>query len=190
MVLEKELKVLLTKEQFEGLQAKINIEKHVSQINFYYSDDEGKILQNGCTIRVRGKVDSLKLEIKIPVGNQGLIHVKNEYEESIEGVPYKISGRELFHISGVQLPDVTMKGFLITERFICQWDEYTKVCLDRNSYLGIEDFELEIEYTGDSISKELFQVIKGMDIELRETIGKCKRFLGKKMQEYRYTTSL
>lgn len=177
MLLEKELKTLLTKEQFEKLQVKIDIEKHVSQINFYYSDDDGKILRNGCTIRVRGKVDNLKLEIKIPVGNQGLIHVKNEYEKSIEGVPYKISSQELFHVSGVELPDVTMKGFLITERFICQWDEYTEICLDRNSYLGIEDFELEVEYTGDSIPKELLQLIKEADIELKETVGKCKRFL-------------
>lgn len=66
-MIEKEIKILLSKEQYEKIEKVFSWKKKFTQINFYYGDLE-KIDENGeLTVRVRQNGDNYKLQIKKPV---------------------------------------------------------------------------------------------------------------------------
>lgn len=175
---EKELKILLSKSQFDSLCERFKCGGINTHINFYYSDNQNVLKKQGITVRVREKHGNANLEVKIPSGNQGLVHVKEEYQKKLEAIPLEIKGDELTEMTGCQLPDVTMKGYLITERRVCNWDSNTEICLDHSQYLGYEDYEIEVEYKK-RIPDEIFKILKEEKIEMVPTCGKCKRFFGK-----------
>ena len=77
-----------------------------------------------------------------------------------------------------KLPDVTMKGYLITERRVYNWDWDTEICLDHSQYLGHEDYEIEVEYVK-KLPDEVLQILRNEKIDMIPTIGKCKRFFEK-----------
>ena len=81
------------------------------------------------------------------------IHINREYEKEIEIIPYIITKEELNNLCGVDFfEDRYLLNILVTERrnYIC---EDNIISLDRNSYLGITDYELEIEYKNKIIEK-------------------------------------
>ena len=81
------------------------------------------------------------------------IHITREYEKEIEIIPYITTKEELNNLCGVDFfEDRYLLNILVTERrnYIC---EDNIISLDRNSYLGITDYELEIEYKNKIIEK-------------------------------------
>ena len=79
-MIEKEIKILLSKEQYEKIEKVFSWKKKFTQINFYYGDLE-KIDENGeLTVRVRQNGDNYKLQIKKPVVYDEALHIKEEYE--------------------------------------------------------------------------------------------------------------
>lgn len=172
---ETELKVLLTEEQYVVLCKKFKCNKVVNQINFYYSDELNIIRNQGITVRVRGKDNRARLEIKVPCGEQGLVHRKNEYAKDLEAIPLNIDRKTIKEIADIEVPRVAMKGYLITERKMVNWDNETEICLDRNQYLSVTDYELEVEYN-DRIPDRVLDILKSERIPLVKTNGKCNRF--------------
>lgn len=174
-MVEKELKSLLTFDQYQELKSKLNWNCIYSQTNFYYDTDDQYCLYHGITIRIRKKKDSFFLQVKIPVSTEGGLHIKQEYEKQIHAIPKTISANELTTLIGMPIPTVKQIGSLITERA-----EYsvadTLVCLDRNEYMGKEDFEIEIEYESQpdygilALTNEL-----GVDFR-KKSLGKFTRF--------------
>ena len=81
-------------------------------------------------------------------------------------------------MAGCQLPDVVMKGYLITERMVCNWDSNTEICLDHSQYLGYDDYEVEVEYV-EELPEAILEILRNEMIELLPTKGKCKRFFEK-----------
>lgn len=77
-----------------------------------------------------------------------------------------------------KLPDVTMIGYLITERRVYNWDSNAEICLDYSQYLDYEDYEIEVEYVK-KLPDEILQILKDEIIEMVSTSGKCKRFFEK-----------
>lgn len=175
---EKELKILLSKSQFDSLCERFKCRDIFTHINFYYSDNQDVLQKQGITVRVREKLGNVNLEVKIPSGKQGLVHIKEEYQKELEAIPLEIKGDELIEMTGCQLPDVVMKGYLITERRVCKWNSNTEVCLDHNQYLGYEDYEIEVEYAKE-LPEAILQILKEEKIEMITTSGKCKRFFKK-----------
>lgn len=175
---EKELKILLSKSQFDSLCKRFKCGVIYTHINFYYSDNQNVLKKQGITVRVREKYGNANLEVKIPSGNQGLVHIKEEYQKKLEAIPLEIKGDELTEMTRCQLPDVTMKGYLITERRVYNWDSNTEICLDYSQYLGYEDYEIEIEYVKE-LPDEILEILKDEMIEMVPTSGKCKRFFKK-----------
>lgn len=175
---EKELKILVSKSQFDSLCERFKCEVIYTHINFYYLDAQGVLKRQGITVRVREKHGNVNLEVKIPSGKQGLIHVKEEYQKKLEAIPLEIKGNELTEMTGCQLPDVAMKGYLITERRVYNWDSNTEICLDHSQYLEYEDYEIEVEYVKE-LPDEILQILKDKGVEMVPVSGKCKRFFEK-----------
>lgn len=178
-MIEKELKVILDKEKYEILKNQFVWNEVRTQTNFYYSDNRCYIKREGITIRVREYNSKVALQIKIPVSEHGAIHTKNEYEIILETIPQDIDGVFLSELCSLPLPDVSMVGFLITERYISNWNSTTEVSLDKNSYLNDEDYEIEIEYS-DKLEPALLDILNKNNIEIKSKVeGKCSRFFKK-----------
>lgn len=181
-MLEKEMKILLTKEQYNDLRQVFNFENRILQINFYYMDKKGYTNERNITIRIRGILDKLALQIKIPYSLERSenflpsIHQKCEYSKMIDSIPHFISEAELYKLCGQHIGNVYLTGFMVTERMVYMWNQDIRVCLDRNSYLGKCDYELEIEHE-DCIDENLIKKINGLKISVGKSIkGKNSRY--------------
>lgn len=181
-MLEKEMKILLAKEQYYDLLNVFDFEKRILQINFYYVDKKGYTNDNNITIRIRAILDKLTLQVKIPYAVEQSedfspsIHQKSEYSKMIDNIPHFISDAELYELCGQHIGNVFLAGFMVTERMEYMWNQDIKVCLDRNSYLSKCDYELEIEHE-DHIDEDLIKVINNHKISVGNSIkGKNSRF--------------
>lgn len=143
-MIEKELKILLTEEEYLSILSDIEWESSFEQINHYYSDPDGAQKGRGLSIRIRELNNKFYLQMKRTITERGLLHVKEEYEYEM------ISAPDI--LSNLTLRDITIKnakkmGCLKTIRHIYHWDKNTEICLDENMYLGTKDYEIEIEFT-------------------------------------------
>ncbi len=174
--LEKEVKILLNKQEYERLNNVFLWNDKFQQINYYYLDREKMLQKNNITVRVRKKRDTYKLQIKIPVKIERELHIKSEYEEDVDNDLSFIPANKIEKVCNISVGDASKIGELVTERQVCQWNDDIKICLDRNTFLGMEDYELEIEYTN-RLDKQIIDKIKQCNISVgNSTKGKYGRF--------------
>lgn len=178
-MIEKELKMMLSKEEYQLLMDKINWDYKINQKNYYYFDENSINLEEKTTIRIREIDNQFKLQLKLPIKKEGAIHIKKEIEKDIEDIPKELSKEFLTELSGQEIGTAKLIGVLSTERFIYKWNDKIEFCLDKNNYLNIQDYELEVEYE-DELSEDIFGFLDLMELNYREsTIGKCTRFVKK-----------
>lgn len=180
MNIEQEVKVLLTKEQYDLLESRFSWNETLFQKNTYYTamDSNGKKEYN--TIRIRELDGKFYLQVKMPVSENGSLHVKKEYEKVVDGIKDVISKEELKELTGARLPDVKKVGTLSTERKMCyRNDIHAEICLDKSDYFDVTDYELEVEYTGEYPAQLIKQIEDyGIDVNCHG-LGKCGRFFAK-----------
>lgn len=170
-MIEKEIKVLLSEKQYNKLKDCFEWEDGFTQINYYYESNDG------ITIRIREQ-DNLKLQVKIPRQIKSSLHIKDEYEMQIDKIYEIISSELLKKITNYEFGyDRKIIGKLKTERKICRKYRNVEICLDKNDYLDMVDYEIEVEYTND-YPVEVIEKIKKLGINCEEySRGKNKRFL-------------
>lgn len=180
MNIEQEIKVLLSKEQYELLETKFTWEKTLFQKNTYYTAMDKQEEKAYNTIRIRELDGMYYLQVKMPVSESGSLHVKKEYEKKVDGITETISHEQLEEMTGLDLPTAKKVGTLATERKLCYREEmHAEICLDKSDYLGVTDYELEVEYT-DEYPGELVKQIEDYGIDVnRHGKGKCGRFFAK-----------
>lgn len=173
-MLEKEIKIMLGEDEFERLKAVIRPEKVITQVNHYYFSEECG--RKRISVRVREVEGKCLLQVKLPVSNDGALAVREEIERELSDVPEEIGREQLKEICGVDARAVRI-GSLSTERYLSYSFKDVELCLDRNEYLGMTDYELEAEYTGE-YPEEVIGLLKseGIDTE-RPARGKYSRFL-------------
>ncbi len=136
---EFEYKRLMTKETYEALcrwcRQLYQGSKHM-QINYYYDTPDGTCHGSNITVRVRQKGTELKGTIKYH-GIQNMPYVSNEQHFKVHTLPMymEFGGRW-----------ISFMGQMVTERICFPVAEGVELMLDRNSYLGKVDYELELEF--------------------------------------------
>ncbi len=135
-MLEYEKKILLTQDEYNKL-SKLEGEGKLRfiQTNYYYDTDELKMNMQGITCRIREKNGKYKATIKA--------HKQDNKECSIEKTKEASSKYDDSLFSGMHLK---LQGDLTTERVILYSNNGCEVVLDKNTYLGMTDYELEVEY--------------------------------------------
>jgi uncharacterized protein YjbK len=173
MNIEKEIKILLTEEEYNRIGRLFEWDTEIAQTNHYYRCI-GK--SHYSSVRVRETGGRFYLQVKVPVSEDGALFIKKEYERELDSVPPALSAGELRELTGTELGDAVLMGELFTLRKTAHI-ENCEICLDRSEYLGITDFELELEYTGE-YPQDLVDKMKklGIDTE-RRPIGKYARFI-------------
>lgn len=134
-MLEYEKKVLLTKEEYDVLAEKCRGMPLATQINYYFDTDDSSMNRKGITCRIRAKNGKYKTTIKKHCTENPSCSIEVDLCETTE------INTKVFDALGLHF-----QGELITSRIYIHKDAFCEMVLDRNTYLGHTDFEIEIEY--------------------------------------------
>lgn len=152
---EWEKKVLLTEKAYRDLITWAGTSaKTIVQNNYYFDTEDRAFHKRGITCRIREKDANYVATIKRHIG-------KKESEEQAAEVRHAFD-TTLFADMGV-----SFQGCLKTTRTTLCFDTGVTATVDKNEYLDVIDYELEIEY-----SKEYEQQAKTMETVLLYVISK------------------
>lgn len=99
--IEREIKISLTKEQYNTAEKLFQWSKIIEQTNFYYIPQR----DSGMTsIRVRQIGDKYFLQLKAPISENGALHVKKEFERELDSLPEKLTAPGAFTACGERFP--------------------------------------------------------------------------------------
>ncbi len=145
--IERELKILVTKEIYENMIHSYDFEKNIIQTNTYYDDDNQTIKNKKGAMRIR------------TIGNQHIFTLKikkddythYEYEKEIQT-------NDIHKIDDIEI-DGWMKEYGIpkevkpittftTDRKVLKCEQ-GEICADKTTYLNHTDYEVEYEYSCD-----------------------------------------
>lgn len=164
-MVERELKILLSAEEFTGLQMTMcKYAKPKIQTNYYFDTETLSMNQKGVTCRIRFKDGVYKATVK---SHNSDTSVSTEYDlgQSKEFNP------NIFGVLGF-----CCYGNLSTERFTIFKNDELEMVLDRNNYLGKTDFELEIEYAESCYDKAMNELYNIADILLSNRMIQNKEY--------------
>jgi len=176
---EMEFKFLVTKEKFYEIKSLLS-EKYADkestdrvQINYYYDNDEGYLLENHTTVRVRQIEDRLTLEVKEAQHDYNDYTTSNEYAQSIDSLSGYITLSQGRH---AWIP-FTLQGSLITRRFSLKPSESLSIDFDISQYFGRCDYEIEMEFE-ESALKATLSLIESLNLMPFKNMvgGKARRF--------------
>lgn len=176
-MVENEFKVLLTEGQYNKIKAMFAWNKVVEQTNYYYDTAGLSLYARRITCRVRRLDGEHYLQMKLP---NGAAYSRIELEERLGSeLPEKLEGERLSALSGEIIPDAELLGSLETVRHVKHFGG-AEVDLDKSSYFGKTDFEVEIEFTDETAARDILaEIKKAADITDDGVVcaGKLSRFL-------------
>ena len=177
-MVENEFKLMLTEQQYTKLYSMYGWDKEFTQTNYYFDTSSLDLINLHITCRVRLVEGAYFLQMKVPNGAQ---HSRIELEQHIgDALPFMLSAEELNNLSGKDdMPDVKLVGELTTFRSIKKFKN-AEIDLDKSSYFGKTDYELEIEFTDEQAARELLKEIKqilGIETSGDVCLGKVHRFI-------------
>ena len=133
---EYEIKYFLDKSEYDKLCKMFATNKSISfeQVNYYYDTHDKQLRDKNITARIRKKGDHIEATIKEHIPQR--THSK-ETAFGVEKVSDKIyyKGKTLY-----------LQGELHTKRTEIKICDGLVLMLDHNKYLGMHDYELELEY--------------------------------------------
>ena len=171
---EFERKAALTAEEFEATKKSLDkiAKGHTFiQENRYYDTEDFSLKRSSRTLRIRKIGDSLVREHKHGRSSVGDVRICIEDNVKIDGIPPFIKGSEIGESEDtVYFP----LGVLVTERTEYVIDGAC-IALDKSTYLGIVDYEIEVEMGGVS---PLPSALLALNIDFgKAVIGKYHRFV-------------
>lgn len=170
---EYEIKLMLSKSQYEQLLDLFNHkeQKTYIQTNYYYDTQKLEMKKNRTTVRIREKNGTFTLTVK-----------NHHFDHSIENSFKTDSAPRIISINNMNLK---LFGKLRTKRTQIEICKGIKLMLDHNEYLGTEDYELELEYSPHQ--KEQANSIIHI---LQDTIGCKNRFAIQRSKSERFFINL
>lgn len=174
--IELENKLMIDRSIYEFLVScfEANAPKQAKHINYYYDTKKEQLRQKNITCRIRQKEDKLIGTLKKHCFVNGC--PKNTEETFlVKSLPMCFE---------VAQQIVTLKGSMVTDRTEIQLSTDMLLVLDKNTYLGTVDYELEIEYSerGSQESEgvlKLFEKLFGIERDHENTLSKSERFFRK-----------
>ncbi len=169
---ETEYKYLISEERFIELLKKCNRRYSFSeckmQMNYYYDTDSHALNKSNTTVRIRQHHNKMKLQVKNHRVVKGSIALSDEHSRIVDKLPLTM------RISEVK-DTISLKGVLVTERAVYSFGENSTICFDVNMYLGVCDYEIEVEFV-ENDSQEALSVIAYLGLEYRSVMNKSARF--------------
>ncbi|MFA6666936.1 MAG: CYTH domain-containing protein [Bacilli bacterium] len=159
--IEIEAKCLITKEEYNKVITfyKADKYKRIKQINHYIDTNDFALKNAGIGLRIREK-DDFVMTLKAPLA-EGLLE-KNEsitwkaYEDYRDNDIFpECSIKEVIEMLNIDPKKLEIQASLETERIeIPNFENKGLFSIDKNTYNGIVDYELELEGNSINIAKE------------------------------------
>ena len=154
---ELEKKILLTEKEYIALAT--NLCKSVPvlrQTNYYFDTEDFSMNKSGITCRIRSKDGKFKSTVKRHYAGD------KDYSTEIDG-----EVKDYFDLDTFKDMGLILQGSLATERIVLYKDKFCEAVIDRNTYLGFTDYELEIEYA-EGHGTEAIHIIKDIAKKLSD----------------------
>ncbi len=140
--IEKEYKVLLSKEQYEKLLSDLNPQDVTVQTNYYFDTPDFLLFDRHIVARIREINESYVFTCKIALDKNEVKEISLVMEDPDIYESDEI--KEFFQPFSICVDDLELKSSLTTIRNIVN-DGYGEICLDKNLYEDQIDYELEYE---------------------------------------------
>jgi uncharacterized protein YjbK len=185
MMIENEYKFLIEKECFYNLlqkakayYASIKADERI-QINYYYDTDALELHKQNITLRARQTEDSLKLEVKRHLHKQDEFQTSNEIVCDIHHISNNLYASSHPALGLNPLQCYKLQGTLTTYRTTILQSDKVAIVFDKSFYLGICDYEIEIEFEKEHESSAL-SLINYLNLTQSNPLGKSTRFFNVK----------
>lgn len=186
--LEFETKTLLELDEFHTLHTFFQTagQRAITQHNHYFETPSFALKEAGSALRIREKNGKSTFTLKQPAQDGGLLETHqvitgNEQKQAINENRLP-DGEVLQHVTSLKVHsnDLQFIGTLTTERLEFPYGGGT-VCLDKSSYLGQIDYELEFEGTSmEHAEQTLTSILNQTNIHRKKTPNKVARFFAQK----------
>lgn len=155
-MVENEFKLMLTEEQYNQILSMYDWDKQINQTNYYYDNDSLSLTEKRITCRVREIGDEYFLQMKFLADKD---YSRIELEKKLSELPEVLSGEQLSELAEQSgFPSVKKLGALTTFRSVKHFDG-AEIDLDKSTYFGKTDYELEIEFTDEAAARQLLSQI-------------------------------
>lgn len=170
---EREFKGLISSDTYANLYGETDWDKKILQVNFYFSNDS--VRNKNIQIRIRCKNKEYYLQLKVKIDQSNGFRVSEEYKIPMSSIPQHIPQSLLQQAwESYAYGDVYLQGFLVTDRCVKHIDE-VDLMLDRNSYNGTIDYEVEMECSSEDGATQLIDKLN-LAGKLETAPGKYERF--------------
>ena len=186
--IEIEFKNIITQEEFKQLLYTFSIkdEDFITQENHYFDTETFSLKNNGCALRIRKKNNAYEMTLKQPA-KDGLLETNIFLEEDIAHsmmerniIPNNAITQILQDEFTIDASSIQYFGSLVTNRAETKYKSGLLV-LDHSIYLNKEDYEIEYEVEQfKQGQKDFEELLKKLNIPLRKTDNKIKRFYNEK----------
>jgi uncharacterized protein YjbK len=163
--IEIEAKILVNESEFLKLKTILGIQEKikVTQTNYYVDDQQGSLRTFGFALRIRELNQSYTLTLKSPMAEGTL-----EKNQVISEAAYRLFKEKRIFPQGIihdflemfdfQTKQLSIITHLTTERYETKFED-RHVCLDKNLYHGITDYEVESEESSLKHAAETLQLL-------------------------------
>ncbi len=135
---EFEQKIMLTETEYNHLMMLFGrSDKTVPQTNYYFDTDDLSMNRQNVTCRIRMKNGKYKATMKVHIP-------ESDCSMEIDLPTHGSTNDNVFTAMGLKL-----QGELTTERTLLLKNNEFEIVLDKNIYLDVVDYELEIEYVAE-----------------------------------------
>lgn len=179
--LEYEYKTMLTQDEYLSLLPFFHDGVKLIQVNYYFFLPEEIQRQHRITLRIRKIDDQYRLQMK----EQTAPHTFVEHEVVLTEEAWQQACENNWQSNDIlklleekyQVKSTMLHyaGALTTIRYEKR-ENLGLFCCDYNSYLGIEDYELEVEVEPGTALEELQPFLHRYGIPYRQAVGKVARF--------------
>ncbi|PEU52184.1 hypothetical protein CN395_27905 [Priestia megaterium] len=160
MIKEKELKLSLSKGDYQSLLNTLQEGKEVVQVNHYFDTTNFDLKNQNMTLRIRYEHELYQLTLKVKTNSQNSVVFSNEFNYDITPDQYNQSllssnfvtsllgeeAKEILSISNIKLGDIGYLGKLENVRISLKGFKETLFQIDKTRYPHDNiEYELEIE---------------------------------------------
>ena len=176
--IEKELKILVSKEQFNELKNAFEPLEFKTQVNTYYDSEDCIVEKRKGAMRIRSKNNTHIFTLKLFINDDLHEYECNVQENSVDALNKKeiIDLLNEHKIYGPFHPTATLK----TKRAVFE-NEFAELCFDINYYNDMVDYEIEYEYKVEHDGYAIFNdILKKVNLKYTSNCkSKIQRALNK-----------
>lgn len=163
--IEIEAKALVSKADYEKLALKYKSYGAYIQVNHYIDSTDGILSKEKLALRIRERDNHFEMTLKVPL-SQGLLE-KNCTWNKETFVNFRDNGvfpdgdiKKMLNMLDIHTKSLKIITSLTTERIDVPY-ENGKLSIDKNTYSGMNDYEIELEHNNEGdAEKYLEQLLK------------------------------